>query len=184
MFRIRKAVQIWRCGVVLILAFTLNACGLHLRDGSAIPPPLRVMHLDTTDSYSAFTEMLKSNLAAWHIQLVSKQRAPITLRLLSITFHNDNPRFSSTTIALNIHYYFTVQAQLVSAKNKTLIPVKTFEAVRTVTLNTNDVLTQDAASLVINELYRDIINQIYFWLVAQNTLHSVYPQTGQTNVCK
>lgn len=56
--------------LLLLLSLFLSACGFHLRGEYQIPDSLMILHLSSSDEFSALTKAIHAQLSHNHIQLV------------------------------------------------------------------------------------------------------------------
>lgn len=157
--------------LVLLSLALLSGCGFHPRRAADIPPQLRTLHLDTSQPYSQFITQLKGMLQALNIKLV--KQAPYTLKIISISFTQDDPSITTTALAVTITYTLSVRLRLLSSSGKAIIPDRTLSTSRSISQNTNQVYTPGTATLAKQELRRDLISQLYYLLTANDTRNAL-----------
>jgi LPS-assembly lipoprotein len=154
---------------VVFLGLILTACGFHLRNAEHFPPALRVLYLESENPYSLLHSQLAGNLRALNVRLVSSpSQAPITLLILKSELVHSNPSILSTNMA--VPYTFT-QITVVELLHhgQIIAGPQTLSASRTIVLNSNQILNSSIGTSARQEIIRDTISKLYFWLTSRNT---------------
>ena len=160
----KKLLWVW----VLSVLF-LSGCGFHPRRSTDIPPQLRVLYVKTQQPYTPLITQLKAMLKSLNIKLAQRNtEAPYTLNITDIAFSQSNPPITTTTLAISFTYSLNVTASITDRDGKDLIPQKNLHASRYISQNASQVYTPGTATLVRQELNRDIISQIYYLLISNN----------------
>ncbi len=153
---------------VILIPLLIAGCGFHARSSADVPPELHTLYLQTPNPYSQFSASLSQLLRAVDIQLVkSDQKAPYQLLVTRVHYSHNNPGITSSNTAVQFTFIYSAAVKLVDAKGHSVVPPRGFSASRTLLLNLNQVYTPAAGQLAKNDLERDVISQIYNWLVSR-----------------
>lgn len=156
--------------LILFTLFGCTACNWHLRNPNETPAQLRVLYLDADTVESHFHVQLLNLLQSMRIHLVNApQSAPFILRAYNYSLQHDNPPVSSTNIAITYTYTLTITVSITDASGKVIVPARTIVTSRAVTVNTTQIFTINATSVFQQELQREAINLIYYWLTSDQT---------------
>jgi outer membrane lipopolysaccharide assembly protein LptE/RlpB len=159
------------CSFILsLLLIALSACTpFHLRTQERFPPQLRQLYLITDEPYGSFETALRASLKTSGVQLVErKDQAPITLHITRplLSQSSKTPGGSSQVRVYNMRY--RVMFSLEDRNGKVLLPLKSLVALRALTLSVNQLLeSNNELNLLVEDMQRDIINQLYNRLSSQ-----------------
>lgn len=148
----------------------LSGCGFHLRNSESIPPDLHQLYLQSPNHFSQFHTMLANNLRALHLNLVDNvKQAPITLDIMANTLSHSDPGLVSTNMALPYTFALTTQVALRDPQGQLIAGPATLVSSRVIILNNNQVLNSSIGLSTQEEIIRDNISKLYFWLISGDT---------------
>ncbi len=157
-----------------LILLTCTACYWHLRNPDEVPPQFKVLYLNSDDVDSHFKVQLINLLRSMKITLAPKSRAAnFTLNVYDYSLEHDNPDVSSTNVAITYTYTLTVTANITDANGHVVVPAHTIETTRDVTVNTNQIFTINSTSIFQEELQREAINLLYYWMTSDKTRHQI-----------
>jgi LPS-assembly lipoprotein len=154
-------------GLILLLMLCCSGCYWHLRNPQEVPPQLKVLYLraETVDSH--FNLHLVNLLRSMKIELAKTPgAAPLTLHAYKYRLWHNNPPVSSTNVAITYMYILTVTVSVTDAQGKIVLPPRAISVSRSVTIQTNQIFTINSTSVFQEELQREAINLIYYWLIS------------------
>lgn len=156
----------------LFLLLPLSACHWQLRNPNEIPPQLKVLYLDASTVESHLYLQLQNLLESMRIRQVNNPLlAPYTLQVSNYSFQHNNPSVSATNIAITYVFTLQVTVAITDAHGKIVVPPRLISASRDITVNTNQIFTINSTTLFQQELQREAINLIYYWLTSDSTRH-------------
>ncbi len=162
--------KIARLVLASIITLTLVGCGFHLRNAQNFPPTLHRLYLESANPYSNFQSLLYDNLRALHVVLVAKpQEAPITLTIVENVLSHSDPGLVSTNMAVPYSFTLTTIAELKSSKGEIIAGPATFTTTRTIVLNSSQVLNSSIGLSTQQDIIRNNIAKLYFWLISEDT---------------
>lgn len=162
--------KISRFILISTLILTLAGCGFHPRNADHFPPALDRLYIDSSNPYSNFQTLLNDNLRALHVVLVKKpEQAPITLVILSNVLSHSDPGLVSTNMAVPYSFTLTTTAELRSSKGEIITGPVSFSTTRTIVLNSSEVMNSSIGLSTQQDIVRNNIAKLYFWLISGNT---------------
>lgn len=159
-------------GKLLIFLFTstfVSGCFWHVRNPEDVPPQLRVMSLVSDNVDSRFNMQLVNLLRS--MKIASPPDAPLVLHAYAYSLQHNNPGVSSTNVAITYTYSIAITLRVTDPQGKTIVPPHTILASRDITINVNQIFTINSTSVFQEELQREAINLIYYWLTSDQTRH-------------
>jgi len=160
------------CIVALILSLT--GCAFRARSSADIPSQLHHVYLETKNPYSTFSTQFAAMLRALHITLdKTPHMAPYTIKISHYKFLQSNPAITTTSLAVTFTYSLDLSVSILSKSGKIIAGPKSLRAWRSIVQNASQVYTPGTATLAKQELQRDIISQIYYFLVSEDTRHAL-----------
>jgi len=170
--------QLIRILCVIALILSLAGCGFRKRSADDIPPQLHHVYLDTTNPYSVFTTQFASMLKALNITLdKTHDTAPYTIKISGYKFLQSNPAITTTSLAATFTYSLDLDVSILSRSGKIIAGPKSLAASRSIVQIASQVYTPGTATLAKQELRRDMISQIYYFLISENTRHALQAPT-------
>lgn len=164
--------------LILLISLSLfcSGCGWQLRNAHEVPAQIKSLYLDNETYDSHFNAALLALLSSMQVHLAAQpSAAPFTLVVTRYTFSHTNPAISTTNVAITYTYTMSVTLAITDAKGKVLVPAKQITASRDITVNTNQIFTINSTTLFKEELQRDIINIVYYWLTSAQTQKLLTP---------
>lgn len=159
-------VKIFTTLFLLFLFLLTSGCGFHLRQAAQVPPQYRVLYLDAPNLHGTFLTDLSRQLRSMSILLTNTpQEAPVHLRILSLHYTHDNPNIVTNSFAVSYTYTLSITVALLNSREQIISGPKTFSASNTVTLNANQVLVPGADTVTKQQLQREVITLIYYWMI-------------------
>jgi LPS-assembly lipoprotein len=156
--------------ILFIILMTTSSCYWHIRNPDDVPPQLRVLYLKPQNVESHFRNQLINTLRSVLIVLTpTPKQAPYILNVYDYSLIHDNPSIQSTTIAVTYTYTLTVTVSITDSRGNIVVPAHTIEATRAVTVNTNQIFTINSTSVFQQEMQREGVNLIYYWLTSAKT---------------
>lgn len=156
--------------LLILLSLCCSACYWHLRNPGETPPQLRVLYLNAETVDSHFKVQLQNLLESMAItQVKTRQAAPYTLHAFAYSLQHDNPPVSSTNVAITYTYTLSVTVSIEDATGLIIVPAHTIVTTRQITVNVNQIFTINSTSVFQQELQREAINLIYYWLTSDQT---------------
>ncbi len=172
----------WGLLLVLInLSLLTSGCYWHLRNANELPPQLKVIYLDAEYLESRFDVQLLDLLRALRITLAPKpQAAPYTLHVFDYSLQHNNPVVSSTNVAITYVYTLAVTVSITGANGRIVVPPHQIRATRSIIVNTNQIFTVNSTSVFEQDLQREGINLIYYWLTSAQIRKRLNPPLNNT----
>jgi LPS-assembly lipoprotein len=156
--------------LLFICLCMLSGCFWHLRNPDEVPPQLKVVYLDDTFVDSRFNVQLRNLLQSLNITLTqTPQEAPYTLHAYAYSLQHNNPVISTTNVAITYTFTLTVTVSITDAGGKIIAPPHPIVTSTSVTVNTNQIFTINSTSVFQQDLQREGINLIYYWLTSTGT---------------
>ncbi len=169
--------------IIMVLALSLAGCGFRPRSAAAIPAQLHHVYLSTKNPYSAFATQLKAMLRSLKITLAaSEHNAPYTIEISHYKFSQNQPHITTTSLAVTFTYSIQLEISILN-HGKIIVGPKSLGASRSIVQNASQVYTPGTATLAKQELRRDLISQIYYFLVSEDTLCGLNKRPNKLNQC-
>lgn len=158
--------------LVFVILFGCTACYWHLRNPDEVPPQLKVLSLSAENVESHFNLQLINLLKSMDIILVQKpQTARFTLHVYNYSLTHDSPPVASTNVAITYTYTLVVTVSITDPLGNIVVPPHVIVTTRSVTVNTNQIFTINATTVFQEELQREAISLLYYWLTSDQTSH-------------
>lgn len=142
---------------ILMLCFSLTACGFHLRGSYNIPSTIKHLELKA-DTNSALYVPLRDSLQQAGIQLDSSD---YTLEILEDTLNKQTTNTDSRAKAAEYTLYYTVSYQIKDAQHRVAMAERQLLLRRSYQYDTTAIVGKTAEEeTLIRELYQDAAQQI------------------------
>ncbi len=155
--------------IFMVLSVFISGCFWHVRNPEDVPPQLRVMSLISDNVDSRFNMQLVNLLRS--MKITSPPNAPLVLHAYAYSLQHNNPGVSSTNVAITYTYSIAITLRITDSQGKTIVPPHTILASRDITINVNQIFTINSTNIFQEELQREAINLIYYWLTSDQTRH-------------
>ncbi len=169
-------IQIKKPLFLLSLSILATGCYWHVRNPEDVPPRLRVMSLASDNVDSRFNMQLVNLMRS--MKIVSPPDAPLVLHAYAYSLQHNNPGVSSTNVAITYTYSIAITLRITDPQGKVIVPAHTILASRDITINVNQIFTVNSTSVFQEELQREAINLIYYWLTSDQTRHYLIPTSS------
>lgn len=167
------------CSLMLLMN---SGCGFHLRGTQNLPPQLHTLYLDIEKPDSPFSQDVRTLLLSLHIVLTATPaQAPYILKI-SYQFTHSTPTITSSTQTVAYAFRLFVMAHIENNQGKMIVPPKAIHLTHSLMMNSNEIYIPNTATFVEEELDRDAINLIYFWLTNLNTHLALSTDGARVNV--
>ncbi len=145
-----------------ILCLILVGCGFHLRGGRPIAPSLRVIYIETSNTYGYITLRLKEILGSMHINVVkTPEQSPIVLKLYDEAFSTSNLSDSASSSTKTYLLHYQISFALLTSDGADIYGPKTIQTSRSYIVNEDQVLSStNETTLLQQTLQRDAMYQI------------------------
>lgn len=158
---------------LLVLCALLCACAFAPPRG--VPAYFRTLYINTLNPYSSFMTELINRLRAVDVRFVPKpQWAQYQLDIGQVQLLGGNHGVTSTTTASTVPVTQTVTVRILTYHHKQVVPPRTFSATQSMILNTNQILHSNTPAPAIRLLSRELVSQIYDWLVSTNVQAQIH----------
>lgn len=156
--------------IAMLLTLVCTSCHWQLRSPNEVPPQLKVLYLDAGSVESHFLVKLKNLLESMHIQKVAHPTlAPFALRVSNYSLVRNNPSVSTTNVAITYIFTLQVTVAILGTDGHIIVPPRQIVATRNITVNVNQIFTINSTNLFQQELQREVINLMYYWLTSEST---------------
>lgn len=156
--------------LITVILAGCSTQGWHLRNAEKVPPQLNLIYLDPDGASGRFITELTHQLQSIGISLTAQpQAAPLILRIYQYSFVHNNPALSTTNVGITYTYTLSFMIEIIDNANKVIVPPFFISTSRDITINTNQIFTINSSTLFQQELQRDSINLVYYWLTDNNT---------------
>ncbi|OGT56304.1 MAG: hypothetical protein A3F14_04105 [Gammaproteobacteria bacterium RIFCSPHIGHO2_12_FULL_43_28] len=142
--------------------FFLTSCAFQLQGEMPLAPPLKRMHLQAIDTYSYLTRSLQQYLKMSNVTLVSN---PLDADTIFVILRDENSQeflgVSQTTQTRQYNLIVTVEFEINNAQGQTIVPPQRLTEVRTITMQSNQILgSNNEAYLYYQQMRRAIAYSI------------------------
>jgi outer membrane lipopolysaccharide assembly protein LptE/RlpB len=168
--------------VLMLIFFSIltSACYWHLRNPGDVPPQLKVMSLDLDNVDPRFKLQLVNLMRSMEIISPPPSQAPLILHAYAYSLQHNNPGVSSTNVAITYSYVLMITLSVTDNTGKIIVPPHVITASRDITINVNQIFTINSTSVFQEELQREAINLIYYWLTSDQTRNYLIASMRQT----
>ncbi len=159
--------------LIIFIFFICSGCGWGLRNANKIPSPLKVLYLDIQNPDSTLSVNLKTILQSLEITLTkTPEEAPLRLHIFNYLFKHNSPAVVSSNVAITYIFTMSVMVELTDSHGRS-ITSHPIQASSSLTVNANQIFTINSATIIQQQLQREISSLIYFWLINQQTQRSL-----------
>lgn len=174
----------YRFFLLALLCFFCSGCAFHLRSKSDFPKTLSWLYFSSEKPYSVLSTQLTNLFQSMDVHLVKNpSAAPFTLLVTHDHFSYSRPDIVNTSLPTNINFLQTATVTLKNNQNNAPVISRSFSATESLTLNANQIYTNNANGLIKQALNRRVVSLIYYWLVSTNTTellnHATISQTAR-----
>lgn len=179
-----KKIKPFLFALIMLAMISIGGCGFKPRHPSDLPPQLHFLRLCSPRPEEQLPVMLKRTLQALHVRFT--KHATIILKLSKVQYTYANPNISSTIYAVQYPVTLTVSVFLLGPNQKVILPSHSISVSRVVILNANQVLVPNILREAAQDLTREAVNLIYYWLISENTKQALnqYERTNHANKLK
>lgn len=166
MKKILRTIVIFSCFTLTML--TTN-CGFHFRGTQTLPPELHTLYLDIDKPDAPFSQAVRALLLSLHIHLVSSANKASYILQMSYEFTHSIPNITSSNQTVSYNFKLRVTACILDNQGKIVVPKKKIGVAHSLLVNSNQIYMPNTATFVEEEIGRDAINLLYFWLTNKET---------------
>lgn len=167
--------------ILLFLFLMLTACGFHPRSKADFSPKLYHVYFSGVHAYSPMFTQIQSMLTSMDIDLVKNQReATYTIHISVDDFSSNRADVTNATLPSTMNFTKTTAIDIVDNCTKKIVITKTFSTTQSISLNTNQVYTGSSNGLAQQELDREQVLLIYYWLVSTDIKKALSDDSHKT----
>jgi len=164
---------------VLISCLCLTACYFHPRSLSSYPKSLQTIYLDSEKPYSALTVDLTSLMKSFNTVFVKKPSdTRLTVRITHDYFSYTRAEVLDTTLPSTMSFGQSATVSIIDNQTKKVLETKDFKTATSITLNANQLYTANSNDLIRQQLNRDIVSLIYYWLTSDDLINTINHATN------
>lgn len=155
--------------VVMMGAILLAGCAFHFRSPKYFPAELKTMCFSAERPNSILSQKLTLLFHSMHATLVkSSKNARFSIVVARDHFEYSRPDIVDATLPSTLNFIQSAQINVVDNKNNQVIASRTFNTSQSLTLTANQMYTAYANNLIEEELDRQIVLVVYYWLTSKN----------------
>ena len=152
--------------IIIFISSGLFSCGFRSRSPNDIPPHLRILYLDVSDSYDPLVIQLSKTLRALDVHLTkTRETAPITLRMSHIKWKTMIPSILDSNNATTYSYTLSVDLIIETKDNRPIKIPKHLSITCALLQNTNQLYTPNATNLMKKEITHMMVKLVYNYLI-------------------
>jgi LPS-assembly lipoprotein len=157
------------------MTLLLMGCGFHLRQPQPLPPPLKILYVDTADPYSKASVQLRQLLRNMDVYLVNnRDEAPITLYIFNESFVSTTASKSTSAKTQQYRLNFTIAYELQDAKGVVIFGPKVLHSNRIYTVQEDQILSSSNETDTLHrEMQNDSVYQIINGLSSQSVAQAI-----------
>ena len=153
--------------LVIIFALLITACGFHLRSPADFPSELHYVYFTSVAPYSSLSAEMRALLKSMNVVLTkNKNEAPYTIHISEDAFTDTRPAVIDATLPTTIAFTKTACINIIDNHTKKIILTRTLSPSASITLNANQIYSDNANDMIKQTLNRELISLIYYWLVS------------------
>lgn len=166
----------------LILFCVLSAsCAFHLRSKSMISSELYQFYFSPEKPYSELTTQLKSLFRSLSLMIVkNKSQARFSLIVSNDLFSYSRPAVVDASLPTTLNFAQTAHIEIQDNHMHQSVASQEFSVTQSLTLNANQIYTADANNLIRQELNRQIVLLVYYWLMSSQTKDAIHASIAKT----
>ncbi|HLD84266.1 MAG TPA: hypothetical protein VI844_00685 [Coxiellaceae bacterium] len=153
-----------------LFIFFLSSCSFEPRSARYFPKELDRVYLSTEKPYSPLATNFNALLRSMHAEVVKKNSdAPYSIIISNDVFSYSRPVMVDSSLPSTLNFSQTATLTIRNNKNDHDVLSKVFSTAQSLTLNANQIYTQNANTLIQQSLNREMISLIYYWLISSHT---------------
>lgn len=158
------------CITLVLFCFMLNGCGFGFRSKAALPTQLHRIYFSCKKQNDRLAINLKELFQSMRVTLEKNNAdAPFSIMLSNNYFTYSRPTIINATQLTTISFKKSAMISIINNKNHQTIISRSFTASQSLTLNANQIYTVNANDIMQEQLNREMISLIYYWLTSSNT---------------
>lgn len=155
--------------IIIGCCLFMTGCGIHLRQLSAWPPEMDIVHFDSANPNSPLSTQLRQTMQSFNVTLVPlPEPEAITFRLENFLLKQSYPSISTASLATTYTLTLSVTAVLLTSEGHPILPPKVFVVTHSIILSADQVLIPNIDIASSRELQRQAATLIYYWLTSSN----------------
>lgn len=155
--------------VMIGLSAILIACSFEPRSAKLFPTALRTVYFSSSKPYSPLSTGLHALFKNMHATLVKNQdQAHFSVMVTGDSFTYSRPETVNSSLPSQLNYSQTAKVSIVDNQTSKALLHKNFKTADSLTLNANQIYTDNANALIQAELNRRLVSLIYYWLTSQD----------------
>lgn len=156
--------------MIVATCFLMAGCGLHARTNASFPAELKQFYFSSERPYSIISIQLKQLFKSMGAVLVPHPtEAKFTILISRDHFAYNRPDVVNSSLPTTMNYSQTAKISIIENKNNDVIASQLFTTSQSLTLNAGQIYTTNANDLIKQELNRDLISLIYYWILSSKT---------------
>jgi hypothetical protein len=160
---------------IFIFCLCMTGCAFHARSKSMIASELYQVYFEPERPYSELSIQIKSFFDSLGIKLVkNKSQAPFSIIVSNDLFSYSRPDIVDASLPTTLNFSQTAFIEILNNHSHKVVASREFNADQSLTLNANQIYTADSNSLIRQQLNRQIVSLIYYWLISSQTKESIH----------
>jgi len=155
---------------LILFCFLISGCGFHLRSKADFPIELNTIYLSSDKAYSTLAIDLTALFQSMDTRLVKNQsNAPFSVVIANNYFTYSRPAIIDATQLTTIGFMKRATISIINNKNHKVIATQSFTTAQSLTLNSNQIYTVNSNDIMQQQLNREMVSLIYYWLISSHT---------------
>lgn len=149
-----------------------------------ISSELYQLYFSTEKPYSELSTQLNTLFRSLGIVLVKKpSQAHFSLVITNDLFSYSRPDVVDASLPATLNFLQTAHVSIQNTRTHKIVATQEFTVNQSLTLNANQIYTSDANDLIREQLSREIVSLVYYWLISSQTKdsihHAIIPSTAR-----
>lgn len=154
---------------IMICAILMTGCAFHFRSPKYFPSELKTLYFSPERPNSTLSQQLTALFRSMHAHLVkSSSQARFSVVVTRDHFEYSRPDIVDATLPSTLNFIQSAKINIIDNQSKQVIATREFATSQSLTLTANQMYTAYANNLIEEELNRQIVLVVYYWLTSHN----------------
>ena len=169
---------------IILFCILCTGCGFELRSKNLFPTELDHLYYTSDKPYSTLSTQLIILFQSLGVHLQKNEKnTRFSVIISNDIFSYGRPEVVNASLPTNINFSQTATITIRDNLKNKIIASQSFTTNQSLTLNANQIYTSNANNMIKQELNREMVSIIYYWVISSNLRdnlhHAITDQTTQ-----
>ena len=162
-----RITNLFRLGIILSITLLLTAFGFSLRNNSHWPPAFHTVNLDMPSLNTNFSSRIEQLIRGMNSTITQHDTNAYSIVIQNIQFYHNQPPITTSNQAITFTFTFAVTLSIKDPKLKTLYGPILLTTTQPMIVNSNQIYSNTAESIVRPMLEQRMVSLIYDHLTSE-----------------